>query len=120
MSVFPARLLLVVLLLLVCGCELALVIAHRRLNLARRGVEVAHPVARDLVAGWGHEGEAELVGALELHLEAREHEVGGERRAAVGDGGGFLRMRGVLKRLWHDRNKQQHTPPNPRESGCCR
>ena len=71
--------------------------AHRQLDLARGGVEVANPVAGDLVSGRRGEGEAQLVGALELHLEAGEHEVGGEGRAPVGDGGGFLRMHRVSR-----------------------
>ena len=65
--------------------ELALLEAHGRGDLARRRVEVAHPIARDLGAVLGGEGKAELVGTLKLALKACKHKVLGTRRRAAGD-----------------------------------
>ena len=67
--------------------------AGGRSDLAGRGVEVADPIPRDLLAGGRAEGEADLVGALELDLQAREHQVGRLRGKAVGDRDRFLPKR---------------------------
>ena len=77
------------LLVFVTRRDLPLLVSNDRSAAARRGIEVAHPVAGDLVAFVVAEREREAVGALELDVLACEDEVRSRRRSASRDGGGF-------------------------------
>ena len=80
---------LLLILLIITGRDLALLVSHRRPTAARGGVEVADPVARDLVALTVGEVKGETVGALELNVLAGEDKVRRLGRGAGGDGDGL-------------------------------
>ena len=81
---------LVVLAVVLARGDLAALVADGRGALARGGVVVSDPVARDLAAFGVGEVKADFVGALELDVLSGEDEVLGLGREAGGDGGGFL------------------------------
>ena len=62
-------------LVVVTRCDLALLVSDRRPDTARRGVKVADPVARDLVALVVGKSEHDAVGPLELDFLACEDEI---------------------------------------------
>ena len=76
-------------LVLVTRGDLPLLVSHSRSTAARRGVKVAHPVARNLAAFVVAERKRDAVGALELDFLSSEDEILRTRRGSSRDGGRF-------------------------------